>query len=91
MKVAQYQLSYIHREDYRNKPIPYREYNKELFHRGDVVLVNDNLAHYRGELEIVAKDMPNDGERNYVARIPKEELILLDLLKPEYFFGFIKS
>lgn len=78
------------RADYREVKIPCREYDKEFFHRGDVVIVNDNLSHYRGELEIIEKDMPNDGERNLVARIPKEELILLDLLKPEYLFGFIK-
>jgi len=40
-------------------------------------------------LEIVTKDILNDGERNFVGRIPEAELILLDLLKPEYFFGFI--
>jgi len=78
------------RADYRKVKIPYREYDKEFFHRGDVVIVNDNLSHYRGELEIIEKDMPSDGERNLVARIPEEELILLDLLKPEHLFGFIK-
>jgi len=82
--------SSIPRGDYANKLIPYCKNDKELFHKGDVVIVNDNLYHYRGELEIILKDMPNDGERNLVAKIPKEELILLDLLKPEYFFGFIK-
>lgn len=78
------------RLDYKNKTIPYRKYHKEFFHRGDVVIVNDNLPHYRGELEIVTKDLPNDGQRNFVARIPEQELILLELLKPEYPFGFIK-
>ncbi len=83
--------SSLPREDYKNKSIPYRKYHKEFFRKGDVVIVNDNLAHYRGELEIVLKDMANDGERNLVGRIPKEELIILDLLKPEYLFGFIKQ
>ncbi|BCZ49101.1 hypothetical protein psyc5s11_51680 [Clostridium gelidum] len=78
------------RADYREVKIPYCKYDKEFFHRGDVVIVNDNLYHYRGELEIIEKDMPNDGKRNLVARIPKEELILLDILKPEHLFGFIK-
>jgi hypothetical protein len=81
--------SSISREDYKNKKIPYRKYGKEYFHRGDVVIVNDNLSHYRGELEIVTKDIFNDGERNFAGRIQKQELILLDLLKPEHFFGFI--
>lgn len=77
------------RIDYKNKRIQYRKYNGEYFHRGDVVIVNDNLSHYRGELEIVTKDILNDGERNFVGRIPEQELILLDLLKPDHLFGFI--
>lgn len=81
--------SSIPREDYQNKTIPCRKYDKEFFHRGDVVIVNDNLSHYRGELQIIEKDMPNNGQRNFVGRIGKPELILLELLKPEYPFGFI--
>lgn len=81
--------SSITRGDYKNKKILYRKYSGEYFHRGDVVIVNDNLSHYRGELEIITKDILNDGERNFVGRIPKQELILLDILKPEHLFGFI--
>ncbi|WP_264848614.1 DUF871 domain-containing protein [Clostridium omnivorum] len=80
--------SSITRGDYKDKRIPYHKYNEKYFHRGDVVIVNDNLSYYRGELEIVTRDMPNDGERNFVAKIPDQELILLDLLKPEHLFGF---
>lgn len=80
--------SSITRGDYKDKQIPYRKYNEKYFHRGDVVIVNDNLSYYCGELEIVTRDMPNDGERNFVAKIPNQELILLDLLKPEHLFGF---
>lgn len=83
--------SSLPREAYRNKSIPYRKYHKEVFHRGDIVIVNDNLSHYRGELQIIAKDMPNDGERNFVGRIPDRELILLELLKAEHLFGFIND
>jgi hypothetical protein len=82
--------SSVTREDYQNKTIPHRNYNEEWFHRGDVVVVNDNLAHYRGELQIITKEIQNDGERNLVGKIKEQELILLDLLKPEYIFGFIK-
>lgn len=79
------------RLDYKNKTVPYRKFKNDVFHRGDVVIVNDNLAHYRGEMEIVLKDMPNDKERNFAARIPEQELILLDQLRPEHLFGFIKG
>lgn len=79
------------RETYRNKSIPYREVEGDYFHKGDVVAVNDNLTHYRGELEIVLQDMPNDGERNLIGKIPREEWILLECLLPEYEFGFINN
>lgn len=75
---------------YRKKEIAPRIYDKPMFHRGDVVVVNDNLAHYRGELQVILKDMPNDGERNYVGRIPEDEQMILDLIKPEFAFGFIQ-
>lgn len=82
--------SSVPRSDYRNKTIPYRKCDKKFFHKGDVVIVNDNLSHYRGELQIVTMDIENSGERNFVGRIEEQELILLELLKPEYLFGFIK-
>ena len=56
-----------------DKNIPHHDCDKKVFTRGDVLIVNDNLAHYRGELEIVLTEIPNDGERNLVATI-KEEL-----------------
>lgn len=83
--------SSIAREDYQSKEISYRKYEKEFFHRGDVVVVNNNLAHYQGELQVIEKDIPNSGERNFVGRIRNQELILLDLLKPEHLFGFTKK
>ncbi|MEY8355496.1 MupG family TIM beta-alpha barrel fold protein [Lachnospiraceae bacterium 54-53] len=79
-----------HREKFRNETIPCRKAEQDFFHRGDVLVVNDHLAHYRGELEIVLQDMPNDGERNLVGRIPEEEFILLECLMPEHEFGFIQ-
>ena len=70
--------------------IPYRE-SVEVFKRGDVVIVNDNCKHYCGELQIVLKDMPNDGERNLAGRIPAHELCILDLVPASIPFGFLKK
>lgn len=80
------------RIDYRKTLIPARTSTKKAYHRGDVVIVNDNLAHYRGELQIVLMDIVNDGERNLIGRIPEEEMIILDLLEknPDFLFGFVK-
>lgn len=79
--------SSITRETYKQVSIPYRPCDKKEFQKGDVLVVNDNLKHYRGELQIVRTCIPNTGERNYVGRIEAEELMLLQFLKPEYLFA----
>ena len=73
-----------------SQSIPYRDPGKAVFTRGDILIVNDNLAHYRGELEIVLTEIPNDGERNLVATVKPEELMLLDFIKPGQHFKILK-
>lgn len=58
--------------------------------RGDVVIINDEYARYKGELHIVLKDMPNDGRKNVVGVIPENERMLLDYIEPWKPFGFMK-
>lgn len=58
--------------------------------RGDVIIINDNYARYKGELHIVLKDMPNDGRKNVIGHIPADESMLLDYIKPWITFGFMK-
>lgn len=73
---------------YKGKTIPERKSEKIKYTRGDVVIVNDNLAHYRGELQIVMKDMEVDGQRNLLGRICDEELFILDSLGAGDMFTF---
>ena len=73
-----------------SQSIPYRDPGKKVFTRGAILVVNDNLAHYRGELEIVLTEIPNDGERNLVATVKPEDLGLLEFIKPGYHFKMIK-
>ncbi len=68
------------RMSYRGQAVEPRPWAEPMFHRGDIVVVNDNLEHYRAELQVVLKDMPNDGQRNHIGRIVPEELFLLDVL-----------
>ena len=63
---------------YKNKEIPARQSDKTMYHRGDVVIVNDNCKHYHAEIQIVLKDMPVDGQRNYLGHIVESEMCLLD-------------
>lgn len=72
------------------KSIPVRPCSKTHYTRGDVVIVNDNLAHYRGEVQIVLKDMEADGERNLIGRIDEKEIMLLDHMGSNDIFTFIE-
>ena len=82
--------SSVPREVYRSVGIPARANPADTFHRGDVMVVNDRLEHYRGEVQVALRDVPDDGVRNLVGRIPAKELFLLDYVLPEYPFGFIR-
>ena len=77
------------RSSFRERSIAPRVLDAPTFKRGDVLVVNDNMVHYRGEIQVALKDIPNDGVRNLVGRVPSEELFLLDYIKPEHPFGFI--
>ncbi|MBE6108243.1 MAG: DUF871 domain-containing protein [Erysipelotrichaceae bacterium] len=76
---------------YMGKSIPARPCHKSKFTRGDVVIVNDQLKHYTGEVQIVLKDMEADGQRNYLGRIEEEEIMILDEMKAKDIFTFIES
>ena len=79
------------RFDYRPIPIEVRKCDKEYFEEGDVVIINGNVPRYKGEVHIVRKPIRNDGNMNYVGRIRKEEMFLLDYLKHMVKFGFIPA
>lgn len=75
---------------YSKTSIPERKCDKDYYHRGDIVIVNDNLAHYRGEVQIVLKDMKVDGQRNLIGHIPSEDHILLNEITPGKSICFLK-
>jgi hypothetical protein len=77
------------RFDYRETSIPARPVPGGRVRRGDVLVVNDNLVHYRGEVEVALRDFDDDGTRNVVGTIPADEQFLLDYVLPDYRFGFI--
>ena len=75
---------------FKGKPIPERKRESAMVHRGDLVIVNDNLEHYRGEIWIILKDMELSNQYNVVGHLKENEDILLDWIKPRYAFGFIE-
>lgn len=60
----------------------------EVIKRGDIVIESSEYGHYAGELQIALKDMKNSGKSNVVGKIRKEELFLLDYIKPWQKFRF---
>lgn len=80
------------RLDFKNTSIPARACEKKTFTRGDVLVVNDNLSHYRGEVEIVLTEIENDGQRNLVGRVAETDVRILDELekRPDHIFEIIE-
>lgn len=72
--------------DFRPRP-----YDQKTFKKGDVVIVNDNCKHYAGEVQIVMKDMKNDGQRNFAGHIDEDELIILDSIRPMDMYSFVEA
>lgn len=80
--------SRVARMFYGKKSIPHRLVSKAFFTRGDVMIVNDNLKHYRGEIQICLKDMENDGQRNLVGHLNEDEMQLVEHIYPGVYFSF---
>ena len=75
---------------YKDESIPERKTDKSVFTRGDVLVVNDNLKHYAGEIQIVLKDMIVDNQRNFLGRICEDEIMILNHIKANDVFTFIE-
>jgi len=66
---------------YAKTSIPSRKQSAD-FKRGDVIVVNDDYARYKGEMQIALTQFPNDGRRNVVGHVAASDMVLLDMLKP---------
>lgn len=75
------------RVTYRECPVPAAG-TRDL-KRGDVVIVNDRYPRYKGELQVVLKEMPNDGRKNVIGHLPGYEQMLLDHAEPWRTFSFV--
>lgn len=75
---------------YKQQELPVRLVDKAVYSPGDVVIVNDNLSYYHAELQIVLREMRNDGQRNLIGHISEEEVFLLEEMNNGDFFCFQK-
>ena len=60
--------------------IPFRETEGDFLTEGSVLIVNNNYAHYAGEIQIALRPLKNDGQRNVIATIEEEEMEVLKLI-----------
>lgn len=81
--------SSVTRQFANDKSIPARLVDNKYFEKGDVLIVNDNMSHYRGELEIVRKRIKNTGDRNLVGHLNDDEVMILDVLEEQNLFRLI--
>ncbi len=73
------------------KDLPFPKTNTSDMTRGDVLIDNVGYGQYKGETQIALKEMTNDGRVNVVGKIAKDELFLLDFLKPWSSFELIEN
>lgn len=67
------------RVEFAGLDLPARLVGRDL-KRGDVVVVNNKSPRYKGELQLVLQDIPDDGTRNVVGTLPRHEQMLLQYL-----------
>lgn len=77
------------RVKYKEESIAPRENQKAVFTKGDVVIVNDNLKHYAGELMIVLDEIKAADVYNYAGHINENEQLILDCIRPAHGFTLI--
>lgn len=65
---------------YRDKTIAARKYQGEYFQPGSVLMVNDAYKHYAGEVQIAMLPILNDGTRNLIGTISREEMQMMELI-----------
>lgn len=75
------------RMKYQAETIVPRPNNKECFAKGDVIIVNDNLKHYAGELMIVLSEIRASSDYNYVGYVNEGEQLVLDCIRPAHSFA----
>lgn len=64
--------------------------NEDWARKGDILIGNNEFGKYKGELQIALVDR-KDSRKNLVAKVAKDELILLDFIEPWSKFKLIEG
>lgn len=60
----------------------FKVFNPQDIKRGDITIDSSQYGTYAGELHVARLDMKNTGKTNIVGKIRKEEIFILDNIKP---------
>lgn len=74
---------------FKDKVLKPRESNLQFFEKGSILIPNDKFGVYKGEIQIVKKRILNDGKRNLVGTICKEQDYIVDDINAFDSFRFI--
>lgn len=78
------------RVKYKNEDFPLFNVPRTI-KRGDIIIESNEAGHYKGEMQVALKDIKNPGYSNVVGHISKEEIFILDEIKPWQKFLLIQS
>ncbi|ALD66504.1 MupG family TIM beta-alpha barrel fold protein [Spiroplasma cantharicola] len=81
--------STITRVEFKELSIKPRKFNGDIIPIGSIVIPNNLYNRYKGELQIVKKEIKNDGLRNVVGYLENEYLFLLEEIQPWSYFKLI--
>ena len=74
---------------YKNADIPPKNSGKQL-KRGDVVILNNNIGRYKGELHIIKRNMNDlNNSRNLIGKISPDDSFLISAIGPGVKFSLI--
>ena len=76
---------------FTNSDIASIKANKEYYSPGDIIIINNIIPRYMGELHIVRKAIKAEPYHNYVGHIIDEEMFLLEYLDPGKCFSFVRK
>lgn len=76
------------RVKYKDEDFPARKVDSVK--AGDIVIGNDNFDQYKGETQIILKDIENEGNRNVVGRLPDGMKEIISDLKPWSSFKMVE-
>lgn len=65
--------------------------NNKVLNKGDIIICNDLLTRYKGELHLILSELEEDKRKNLVAKVANYDLELLDYITPWKRFKLVKA